>query len=54
MWPLGYKQECPKIWPGDLVFKPMWPVSELDLDIVKENILTKFHQNRVINVASRV
>ena len=29
-------------------------ILELGLDIVKTNILTNFHQNRVANVASRV
>ena len=29
------------IWPGDLVFDPMWPSFELDLEIIKTNILSK-------------
>ena len=55
----------PKIWPSDLHegFDPAWPTFELVLDIVifnlslnivKTNILTKFHQNRITNVVSRV
>ena len=52
MWPLECKQEFPKIWPGELVFDQTWHIFELGLDIVKINILTKFHQNWVANVAS--
>jgi len=52
MWPLECKQEFPKIWPGDLVFYPKWPIFELGLDIVKTNILTMFHKNRITNVVN--
>jgi len=46
----------PKIWTGDLVFEPTWPVFELGyiLEIAKTNILIKFDQNRVANVVTRV
>jgi len=54
MGPLECKQEFPKICPGDLVFDPTWPIFELGLDIAKTNILIKFHQNRVANLASRL
>jgi len=54
MWPLECKQEFPKIWTCDLVFDQTWHIFEVCLDIVKTNILTKFNQNRVANVASRV
>jgi len=54
MWPLGCKQEFPKIIPDDLVFDPTRPIFERGLDIVKTDILTKFHQNWVTNVASSV
>jgi len=54
MWPLECKQEFPKIWPGDLVFEPTWPIFELGLEIADTNILIKFHQNRVAHLASRV
>jgi len=54
MWLLLCKKEFPKILSGDLVFNPTLHMFELGLDIVKTNILTKFHQNRVGNVASRV
>jgi len=53
-WPLECKQEFPKIWPGDLVFYPTWPIFKLGLDIGKTNILTKFHKNRITNVDLRV
>ena len=54
MWSLECKQDFPKIWSGDLVFDPTWPIFEPSLDIVETNILTKFHQNQVGNVASSV
>ena len=54
MWPLECKQECPKICPGDLGFDPTWLIFERGLDIVKTNILTKFHKNPVTNVSSWV
>ena len=38
-------------WP---IFDPIWPIFKLGLDIAKTNILTKFHQNQVTNVASIV
>jgi len=53
MWPLECKQEFPKIWPGDLVFDPTWPIFELGLDIVKANILTKFHNKRAQRALGR-
>jgi len=34
MWPLEWKEKFPKIWPGDLVFDPTWPIFELLLDIL--------------------
>jgi len=49
-----FETEFSKIWPGDLVFDPTWPIFKLGLDNVKTNILTKFDQNWVANVASRV
>jgi len=54
MWPLECKQEFPKICPGELVFDLTCFIFELTLDIVKTNILTKFHKNPVTNVASTV
>jgi len=54
MWPLECKQEFSKIWPGDLVFYPMWPIFELGLNIVNTNMLIKFHKNRITNVVSTV
>ena len=54
IWPLESKQKFSKICHRDLVFDPAWPIFELGLDIVKTNILIKFHQNWVANVASGV
>ena len=54
MWSLECKPEFPMIWPGDLVFDPTWPIFKLGLEIAQTNILNKFHQNRVANLASRV
>jgi len=51
MWPPECKQEFPKICPGDLVVDTTWLIIELGLEIGKTNILIKFHQNRVANVA---
>jgi len=52
MSPLECKQEFPKIWSGDLAFDQTRQIFKLGLDIVKTNILIKFHQTRVANVAS--
>ena len=43
----------PLIWPGDLVFDPMQPSLELDLEI-KTNILSKIHDDCFQNVNARV
>ena len=42
------------IWAGDLVFDLLWPILEPNLEVIKINILTKFHEDIVINVTSRV
>ena len=42
------------IWPGDLVFDPMWPSFKLDLEIIKTNILSKIHDDCFKNVTTRV
>ena len=42
------------MWPGDLVFDPMWPSFDHDLEINKTNILSKFHDNSFKNVTARV
>ena len=39
---------------GDLVFDPKWPSFEPDLDLIEANILSKFHQNWVKTMTSRV
>ena len=40
--PLECTQGFSKIWPGDLVFDPIWGSFKLDLDVLMINILTKF------------
>ena len=42
------------IWPGDLVFDPMWPNFELDLEIIKTNILSKIDDDRLKNMTTRM
>ena len=54
MWPLEWQQDFPVIWPGDLVFDPKWPSFELDLEIIKTNILSKIHDDCFKNVTTRV
>ena len=53
MWPLERTQGFSKILPSDLVFYQTQPFYELVLDFIKINILTKIHDNRTENVASR-
>ncbi|KAH3698674.1 hypothetical protein DPMN_086220 [Dreissena polymorpha] len=40
--------------PGAHVFQPFGTIFKLVQDIIETNLLTKFHDNRTINVASRV
>ena len=40
------------IWPSDLVFDQTLPIFELIWDFPKANILTKFHEYQVENVAT--
>ena len=42
------------IWPGDLVFNPKGPTFELDLELIKINILSKIHDDCFKNVTARV
>ena len=42
------------IWPDDLVFDPRWPSFELDLEIIKTNILSKSHDDYLKHVTARV
>ena len=42
------------IWPTDLVFDPTWPMFEVDREIVKMIILSKFDDYWTKTVASRV
>ena len=54
MWPLGHQQGFPLIWPGDLVSDIKWPSLELDLEIIKTNILSKIYDDYFKNVTSGV
>ena len=58
MLALECEQDFPSIWPSDLLFDPTWPMYELDLDIIKKNILIKFQhaqaKNAVFGVLTRV
>ena len=42
------------IWPGDLVSKSKSPSFELDLQIIKTNILSNIHNDYLKNVTSGV
>ena len=42
------------IWPGDLVFDPRCSSFELDLEIIKTNILSKIRDDCLKNVTARV
>ena len=53
MWPVERSQGFSKIWPSDLVFDQAWPIFKLVRDFIKKNILTKLHDYRTENVASR-
>ena len=54
LWPLECKQDFPLICPGDLVFYPKRPSFELDLEVIKTNILSKIHDESFKNVTSRM
>ena len=51
MWPLERKQDFSTIWPSDLLFDLTPPMFELVRDIIKTNILSKFEEDWVNNVA---
>ena len=51
---LERKQDFIKIWPSDLLFNPTAPMFELDRDMIKTIILSKFEEDLVKNVPSRV
>ena len=54
LWPLECSQGFSMIWPTDLVSDPMSHIFELDWDIVKMVILSKFDEDWTKTVASRV
>ena len=54
LWPLECSQGFSMIWPTDLVFDPASPIFELDWDIVKMIILSKFDEDKTKTMASRV
>ena len=54
MWPLKCKQDLSKIWPSDLLFDPTTPIFERVQGLIITNILTKFEEDWIKIVASRV
>ena len=54
MWPLEWQQDFTLIWPGDLVFYPRCSSFELDLEIIKTNILSQIHDDCFKNATARV
>ena len=53
LWPLECTQGFSKIWHSDLVLDLTWSIFKLVRDFIKSNILTKFHESWIENVASR-
>ena len=45
MWPLESQQGLPLIWPGDLVSDIKWPSFNLDLEVIKTNILCNIYDD---------
>ena len=43
--PLGGEQDFIEKKSSDLVFKQIWPIFQLDQNIIKTNILVKFLEN---------
>ena len=54
MWPLEHQQGFPLIWPGELIFDIKWPSFNLDLEIIKTNILSDIYDDYFKNVTSGV
>ncbi|KAH3798341.1 hypothetical protein DPMN_151940 [Dreissena polymorpha] len=48
-----YKEKCIALW-RQCVFKPTETIFELFHDIIGTHLLTKFHEDRTVNVASRL
>ena len=49
MWPLEHQQGFPLIWPDSDI---KWPSFELDLEIIKTNILSNIYDDYLKNVTS--
>ena len=45
MWSLGCQQGFLLIWHDGVAFDPKWVSFELDLEIIKTNILSKIHDD---------
>ena len=54
MWPVSCSEDFSTIWPTDLVNELLWPILELDQDIVKMNILCKSDEDWTQTVVSGV
>ena len=54
LWPQECSQGFSMIWPTDLVFDPTSPIFQLNWDIVRMIILSKFDEDWTKTVASRV
>ena len=53
MWPLDHKQSFSRIWPSDLLFDPTSRILQIDPDVIKINILTKFEEENAKKVVPR-
>ena len=54
LWPPECSQGFSMIWPTDLVFDMAWSIFELDRDIVKMIILSKFDEDWSLTVVFKV
>ena len=53
MWSLEHTQGVSNIWHYNLLFDQTGPIFKLVRDFTETNILTKFHDYRTENVASK-
>ena len=53
-WYFTMTENFSKFCPGDQVFNPTLLVFKLNVDVVKTNILTKFHEDPLYNEATVV